>query len=69
MSFMIIRLFRAFSSFSLDEDAHILTGGAAASRVEGYTGRKAIKKFRPKLYLSMSITDGLWIKVKDVENV
>ncbi|KAJ7923482.1 cytochrome P450 monooxygenase pc-1 [Mycena leptocephala] len=53
MSFMIIRLLQAFSSFSLDEDAF------------SPEGRKAIDKFRPKLHMAMSTVDGLWIKVKD----
>ncbi|KAJ6513501.1 cytochrome P450 monooxygenase pc-1 [Mycena vulgaris] len=67
MSFMIIRLLQAFSSFSLDEDAFAPEGRPPAEWA-ATEGRKAIEKFRPKLHLSMSTADGLWIKVKEADN-
>ncbi|KAJ6614110.1 cytochrome P450 monooxygenase pc-3 [Mycena sp. CBHHK59/15] len=67
MSFMLIRLLQSFSSFSLDEDAFAPEGRPPASWA-ATEGRKAIEKFRPKLHMAMSTTDGLWIKVQDAEN-
>ncbi|KAF7356115.1 Cytochrome P450 52E1 [Mycena venus] len=64
MSFMIIRLLQAFSSFSLDEEA-FAPGARPPPEWATAEGRKAIDKFRPKLHLTMSTKDGLWIKVKD----
>ncbi|KAJ7202712.1 cytochrome P450 monooxygenase pc-3 [Mycena haematopus] len=65
MSFMIIRLLQAFSSFSLDEEA--FPPGALPPPEWAFTatGRKAVEKFRPKLHLTMSTTGGLWIKAKE----
>ncbi|KAJ6577650.1 cytochrome P450 [Mycena capillaripes] len=63
MSFMIIRLLQAFSSFSLEEDAFSPDGRPPAEWATAQ-GRKGIEKFRPKLHLSMSTADGLWIKVQ-----
>lgn len=53
MSFMIIRLLQAFSSFSLDEDA-FSPEGRPPLEWKAAQGRKAIDKFRPKLHMAMS---------------
>ncbi|KAJ7464359.1 cytochrome P450 [Mycena latifolia] len=67
MSFMLIRLLQAFSSFSLDEDAFAPEGRPPPEWASAQ-GRKAIEKFRPKLHMAMSTTDGLWIKAQEAEN-
>ncbi|KAJ7751591.1 cytochrome P450 monooxygenase pc-1 [Mycena metata] len=64
MSFMIIRLLQAFSSFSLDEDA-FSPEGRPPKEWASASGRKGIDRFRPKLHMTMSTADGLWIKVKE----
>ncbi|KAJ7648628.1 cytochrome P450 monooxygenase pc-1 [Mycena polygramma] len=64
MSFMIIRLLQAFSSFSLDEDAFAPEARPPAEW-KAAKGRKGVDKFRPKLHLSMSTVGGLWIKAQD----
>ncbi|KAF8217153.1 CYP63 cytochrome P450 monooxygenase-like protein [Mycena galopus ATCC 62051] len=64
MGFMITRLLQAFSSFSLDEAA-FSPEGRPPPEWANETGRKAIEKFRPKLHLTMSTADGLWIKVQE----
>ncbi|KAJ6478042.1 cytochrome P450 monooxygenase pc-1 [Mycena vitilis] len=64
MSFMIIRLLQAFSSFSLDEDAFAPEARPPAGW-KAAKGRKGVDKFRPKLHLSMSTMGGLWIKAHD----
>ncbi|KAJ6481097.1 cytochrome P450 monooxygenase pc-1 [Mycena sanguinolenta] len=65
MSFMIVRLLQAFSSFSLDEEA-FPPGALPPPEWANAMGRKAIERFRPELRLTMSTTGGLWIKVKEV---
>lgn len=62
MSFMVIRLLQAFSSFSLDEDA-FAPEGRPPPEWKATQGRKAIEKFRPKLHLSMSTTVSLFAQV------
>ncbi|KAJ7181130.1 cytochrome P450 monooxygenase pc-1 [Mycena filopes] len=64
MSFMIIRLLQAFSSFTLDEEA-FAPEGRPPKEWASAQGRKGIDKFRPKLHLAMTTADGLWIKVKE----
>ncbi|KAJ7509609.1 cytochrome P450 monooxygenase pc-1 [Mycena galericulata] len=69
MSFMIIRLLQAFSSFALDSDALAPEARPprewALSAPEG--SRKKIEQFRPKLHMAMSTEGGLWIRVKEAE--
>ncbi|KAK7024847.1 cytochrome P450 52E1 [Favolaschia claudopus] len=64
MSFMIIRLLQSFSSFSLDEAA-FAPGALPPAEWAACAGRKGVERFRPKLHLTMSTTDGLWIKTQD----
>jgi hypothetical protein len=53
MSFMIIRLLQAFSSFTLDEEA-FAPEGRPPREWANTAGRKSIERFRPKLHLTMS---------------
>ncbi|KAJ7464368.1 hypothetical protein FB451DRAFT_1340818 [Mycena latifolia] len=57
----------SFSSFSLDEDTFAPEGRPPPEWASAQ-GRKAIEKFRPKLHMAMSTTDGLWIKAQEAEN-
>ncbi|KAJ7063921.1 cytochrome P450 monooxygenase pc-1 [Mycena amicta] len=64
MSFMLIRLLQSFSAFHLDEAAF-----APASRPpaewKNAKGRKAVDRFRPKMHLTMSTLDGMWVRVTE----
>ncbi|KAJ7097193.1 cytochrome P450 monooxygenase pc-1 [Mycena belliarum] len=64
MSFMLIRLLQAFSSFTLDEDAFLPEGRPPAEWARA-PGRKGIDRFRPKLHVTMYTADGMWIKIKE----
>ncbi|KAJ7131724.1 cytochrome P450 monooxygenase pc-1 [Mycena crocata] len=68
MSFVLIRLLQAFSSFSLDEDA-LAPEGRPPVEWASAPGRKGIDKFRPSLHISMSVVDGLWIRAQEAENI
>ncbi|KAJ7736553.1 cytochrome P450 [Mycena maculata] len=67
MSFVLIRLLQAFSSFALDEDAFAPEGRPPPEWATTAQGRKKVERFRPKLHLTMSTADGLWIRVKEAE--
>ncbi|KAF7288982.1 Cytochrome P450 [Mycena indigotica] len=64
MSFMLIRLFQSFKSFHLAEDAFSAEGRPPADW-KFAKGRKAIERIRPKLTLTLSTLDGLWVRVTE----
>ncbi|KAJ7480724.1 hypothetical protein FB451DRAFT_1365150 [Mycena latifolia] len=53
----ILLLLQSFSAFALDEDAFMPAARAP--------GRKGVDRFRPKLHLTMSTSDGMWIRIKE----
>ncbi|KAJ7061664.1 cytochrome P450 monooxygenase pc-1 [Mycena amicta] len=67
MSFMLIRLMQAFTSFTLDESA-FAPGALAPPEWKQCAGRKGMDRFRPKLHMAMTTEDGLWIKVTEAES-
>ncbi|KAJ7694542.1 cytochrome P450 [Mycena rosella] len=68
MSFMLIRLLQSFSAFTLDEDAFAPEARPPAEWATA-PGRKGIDKFRPKLHLTMYVSDGMWLKIEEAVNV
>ncbi|KAJ7625781.1 cytochrome P450 [Roridomyces roridus] len=66
MSFMLVRLLQAFSSFTLDEE-----GFAPEARPpkdwKNLPGRKGKDRFRPALHLTMYTQDGMWIRAKEAD--
>ncbi|KAF7308060.1 Cytochrome P450 [Mycena kentingensis (nom. inval.)] len=70
MSFMLIRLLQAFSSFSLDEGA-FAPGTLVPEEWKAAGGgtRKGTDRFRPKLHLTMYTSDGMWIRATEAGSV
>ncbi|KAJ7480758.1 cytochrome P450, partial [Mycena latifolia] len=64
MSFMLIRLLQSFSEIALDVGAFPPEARPPAEWARA-PGRKGVDRFRPKLHLTMSTSDGMWIRIKE----
>lgn len=68
MSFMLVRLMQNFSSISLELDS-FPPGSLPPEEFKLAPGRKGIDKVWPKVTLTLYIAGGLWIKLREVNNV
>ncbi|KAG2011341.1 cytochrome p450 [Coprinopsis cinerea AmutBmut pab1-1] len=68
-SFVLVRLFQTFSSFTLDEEAFPPDCRVPKEWAEvGKNSRKAKERFMPKLVLTMSSKGGMWLKMQPVDH-
>ncbi|KAF7303478.1 Cytochrome P450 monooxygenase [Mycena indigotica] len=64
MAFMLVRFMQAFAAVALDESA-FAPGALPPDVWKSCAGRKGMERFRPKLHMTMSTQDGLWINVTE----
>ncbi|KAF7318060.1 Peroxidase [Mycena chlorophos] len=68
MSFVLVRLLQAFSSFELDEEA-CPPASRPPKAWRGAQGRKGVERFRPAAHLTMSTMGGLWVRATEAEEM